>query len=99
MGLGLDRETGGTGAFRVGASSAGATTPQLYFGKGLGDFDIGYLRPLAITTCSAVQLADSASRPDTLNNGFPIEYSIPYLQSKVQSFDFARCSSPDGETS
>jgi len=27
----------------------GATAPTLYFGKGLGDLPIGYLRPLAIT--------------------------------------------------
>jgi hypothetical protein len=87
MSVGLDRETGGTGAFRVGASPSGATTPQIYFGKGFGDLDIGYLRPLAVTTFSAVQLADTAPRPDVVNNGFVVEYSIPYLQSKVQSFD------------
>jgi hypothetical protein len=87
MSLGLDRETGGTGATRVGAFPSGATTPQLYFGKGLGDLDIGYLRPLAVTTFSAVALADTAPRPDVINNGFTVEYSIPYLQSKVQSFD------------
>jgi hypothetical protein len=87
MTLALDREMGGTGAGRVGASPSGATAPQLYFGKGLGDLDIGYLRPLAVTTFSAVALADTAPRPDIVNNGFSVEYSIPYLQSKVQSFD------------
>lgn len=87
MTLGLDRETGGTGATRVGAASSGATTPQLYFGKGLGDLDIGYLRPLAITTFSGVTLADTAPRPDVVSNGFAVDYSIPYLQSKVRSFD------------
>jgi len=87
MTLGLDRETGGTGAVRVGASSSGATTPQLYFGKGMGDLDIGYLRPFAITTFSAVTLADTAPRRDVVSNGFAVEYSIPYLQSKVRSFD------------
>lgn len=87
MTLGLDRETGGTGAARVGSSPSGATTPQIYFGKGLGDLDIGYLRPLAITTFSGVGLADTAPRPDVVSNGFAIEYSIPYLESKVRSFD------------
>ena len=85
--LGLDRETGSTGAFRVGASLSGATTPQLYFGKGLGDLDIGYLRPLAVTGFAGMQVADAAPRPDLTTNGFVVEYSIPYLQSKVQSFD------------
>jgi hypothetical protein len=85
--LGLDRETGGTGAGRVGASPSGATTPRVYFGKGFGDWDIGYLRPLAITGLAGVQIADTAPRPNLITTGFVIEYSIPYLQSKVQSFD------------
>ena len=49
--VGVDRQFGGTGAGRVqrrGFSGVGATTPSIYFGKGLGDLDIGYLRPLAI---------------------------------------------------
>jgi hypothetical protein len=87
MSLGLDRETGGTGAARVGSSSSGATTPQIYFGKGMGDLDIGFLRPFAITTFNAVTLADTAPRPDVVNNGFTVEYSIPYLESKVQAID------------
>jgi hypothetical protein len=87
MTLGLDREIGGTGAVRVGASPSGATTPQLYFGKGMGDLDIGYLRPLAVTTFSALTFADTAPRPDMVSNGFAVEYSIPYLQSKVRSYD------------
>jgi len=87
LSLGLDRETGGTGAVRVGGDPSGATTPRVYFGKGLGDLDIGYLRPLAITGLTGVQLADAAPRPDLETTGFVVEYSIPYLQSKVQSFD------------
>jgi hypothetical protein len=87
MTLGLDRETGGTGALRVGSSPSGATTPQLYFGKGLGDLDIGYLRPLAVTTFNAVTVADAAPRPDIVSNGFTVEYSMPYLQSKVDALD------------
>ena len=85
--LGLDREFGGTGATRVGAFSAGATTPRVYFGKGLGDLDIGYLRPLAVAGLLGHQIADSRPRPDLVTLGFVIEYSIPYLQSKVQSFN------------
>jgi hypothetical protein len=87
MSLGLDRETGGTGAARVGAFPSGATTPQIYFAKGMGDLDIGYLRPFAVTTYNGVTFADTAPRPDLVNNGFTVEYSIPYLESKVQAFD------------
>ena len=87
MSLGLERETGGTGAKRVGSSPSGATAPQIYLAKGLGDLDIGYLRPLAVTTFNSVSFADTAPRPDVVNNGFTVEYSIPYLQSKVQALD------------
>jgi len=87
MSLGLERETGGTGATRVGASPSGATAPQIYLAKGMGDLDIGYLRPLAVTSFNSVSLADTAARPDTVNNGFTVEYSLPYLESKVQALD------------
>ncbi len=85
--LGLDREWGGTGAHRVGAFASGATTPRVYFGKGLGDLDIGFLRPLAVAGLAGYQIADSPPRPDLVTAGFVVEYSLPYLQSKVQSFD------------
>ncbi|HVC51252.1 MAG TPA: hypothetical protein VND87_04450 [Stellaceae bacterium] len=85
--FGLDRETGGTGAVRVGASPSGATTPRVYFGKGFGDLDIGYLRPLAVEGLAGMQFADTAPRPDIATAGFVVEYSIPYLEAKVQNVD------------
>lgn len=85
--LGLDREFGGTGALRVGAFSAGATTPRVYFGKGLGDLDIGDLRPLAIAGLAGYQIGDARPRPNLVTAGLVVEYSIPYLQSKVRSLD------------
>jgi len=85
--IGLAREFGDTGARRVGASPAGATTPQVFFGKGLGDLDIGYLRPIAVTGYASYQAADSRPRPDLALGGLTVQYSIPYLQSKVQSLD------------
>ena len=57
----------------------------MYFGKGLGDLDIGYLRPLAITGLVGYQIADMPPCPDLVTAGFVVEYSIPYLESKVQS--------------
>jgi hypothetical protein len=88
--LGVDRQFGGTGAGRVqrpGFSGVGATTPSFYFGKGLGDLDIGYLRPLAVSGTFGYLIADQSPRPDVVMAGFAIEYSIPYLQSKVRAFD------------
>jgi hypothetical protein len=88
--VGVDRQFGGTGAGRVqrrGFRDVGATTPSIYFGKGLGDLDIGYLRPLAISGTFGYLIADKSPRPDVATAGFAIEYSIPYLQSKVRAFD------------
>jgi hypothetical protein len=88
--LGVDRQFGGTGAGRVqrrGFSGIGATTPGFFFGKGLGDLDIGYLRPLAIEGTFGYLIADKSPRPDIVTSGFAIEYSIPYLESKVRAFD------------
>jgi hypothetical protein len=65
----------------------GATTPSIYFGKGLGDLDIGYFRPLAIAGTFGYLIADRSPRPDVAMPGFAIEYSIPYLESKVRAFD------------
>ena len=84
--LGVNREWGGTGARPTGAR-VGATEPRVYFGKGLGDLDLGYLRPLAITGFLGYQFSDAQPRPDLVRAGFAVQYSIPYLQSKVRSFD------------
>jgi len=85
LSAGVDREFGGTGARGIGADPHGATTPTLYFAKGLGDLDIGYLRPLAVTGTLGYQVADAAPRGDTVVTGIALEYSIPYLESKVAS--------------
>jgi hypothetical protein len=88
--VGVDRQFGGTGAGRVqrrGFSGVGATAPSVYFGKGLGDLDIGYLRPLAISGTFGYLIADKSPRSDVATAGFAVEYSIPYLQSKVRAFD------------
>jgi hypothetical protein len=84
--LGVDREWGATGANGI-ASRKGATEPRVYFGKGLGDLDIGYLRPLAVTGFLGYLAADAPPRPDLARAGIALQYSIPYLQSKVQSSD------------
>ena len=95
--VGADREWGGTGAAGVGASSSGAFTPAVYFGKGMGDIAVPWLRPFAVTGNFAYSLADTGRRADRIVTGAAIEYSIPYLESKVAAADlpdFVRALTP-----
>ncbi len=85
--FGAAHEFGGTGTRRIGAPSNGGTlVPTTFFAKGLGDLPIGYLRPLALQGFATYRIA-SGSAPDNFLGGLAVEYSIPYLQSKVQAFD------------
>ena len=63
MSVGVIREFARTGAngtngAALGNDDSGSTTPTFYFGKGLGDLPIGYLRPLAITGTFGYRIAD-----------------------------------------
>ena len=88
LAVGVEREFGGSGAGRVGASSTGATQPIVTFGKGLGDLDIGYLRPLAVSGFAGYQASDDAHvRASQFVFGAALEYSIPYLESKVAALN------------
>jgi hypothetical protein len=83
--IGGEWEIGGTGATRVGADSASTFSPTIYFGKGLGDLPdaLKYDRPFALTGTLAEDLPNSAD-PDSLEWGFALEYSLPYLSSQVK---------------
>jgi hypothetical protein len=97
---GIDWDIGGTGARRVGAESFSTITPGVFFGKGFGDLpaDMKYLRPIAITGQVGVGIPTRSStttigdegdidverNPHTLEWGFSIQYSLPYLQSFVE---------------
>lgn len=97
LSLGVVREFGGTGAEGVGASGLGATTPTVFLGKGLGDVAPPYLRPLAVIGNFGYSKADGAPRPDLFTGGFALEYSIPYLESKVAAValpEFVRALTP-----
>ena len=100
MSAGIDWDIGGTGTRRVGAESFSTITPGIFFGKGFGDLspDMKFLRPLAVTGLVGVGIpsrsstttisdgggADIERHPHTLEWGFSIQYSLPYLQSFVQ---------------
>jgi hypothetical protein len=86
LSVGVQREFGGTGDQAVGAQKHGATTPGVTFGKGLGDVPIGYWRPLAITGFAGYEIGEGA-RPNVFQAGFSVQYSIPYLVSKVANVD------------
>jgi hypothetical protein len=83
--VGGEWEIGGTGSKQVGADTANTFTPTLYFGKGFGDLptSLTWLRPGAITGTVGEDLPASAA-PNSLEWGFALEYSLPYLQSQVK---------------
>ncbi len=56
--LGITREIGGSGTDHIGADHYGSTTPNLYFGKGLGDLPASILRPFAVTGELSYTIAD-----------------------------------------
>jgi hypothetical protein len=82
-----DKEFGAMGPGLPSVSRSGSVMPTVYFGKGLGDLDIGYFRPLALIGMARYEAGDGSRHPDRLVAGAAVQYSIPYLQAKVESFD------------
>ncbi len=102
LSVGVERDLARTGA--NGSNGAvldnddtGSTTPLVYFGKGLGDLPIGWLRALAVTGEFGYQIADTRLKVQPtsasgFNNGtsnawtggLSVQYSIRYLQSQVK---------------
>ena len=58
LSLGVIRTFPRTGSYNIDNNDIGSTTPIFYFGKGLGDLPIGYVRPVAITGTLGYQFAD-----------------------------------------
>jgi hypothetical protein len=78
----------GTGNNNVDSSRQSATQPAMTFGKGFGDVPIEALRPFAVTGFVGYQIAEgSGTRPNQINTGFSLQYSVPYLVSKVTPLD------------
>jgi hypothetical protein len=98
MSAGVNIEWGGSGVQGVGAERFTVYTPTFYFGKGLGDLPVGWLRPFAMTGQVGYAIPGSTSSttvdPDTgdvgtdfhprvLMWGGTIQYSLPYLKAAV----------------
>ena len=96
--VGLNIEWGGSGAQDVGADRFTTYTPTFYFGKGLGDIPVNWIRPFAITgqvgyaipsSSSTVTVDPDSGDVDTEYNprvlvwGASLQYSMPYLKSAV----------------
>lgn len=79
----LEREFGATGTLHAGASPTGATTGWLFFGKGFGTAAADSLKPIAISGALGYQLGDTNGRPDLIEAGIAIEYSLPYFSAAV----------------
>ena len=78
----------GTGNNNVDSLRQSATQPAMTFGKGFGDVPIEALRPFAVTGFVGYQIAEgSGTRPNQINTGFSLQYSVPYLVSKVTPLD------------
>jgi len=100
LSAGVDWDIGGSGSKRVGAESFSTLTPALFFGRGFGDLpeSMKFIRPLAVTGLVGIGIptrsstisrgdegeADVERHPHTLQWGFAVQYSLPYLQSFVQ---------------
>jgi hypothetical protein len=96
LAAGIDVEWGGTGARRVGAEDVTTIAPTLYFGRGLGDAPIDWLRPFAVTGSLAyvqgVQDRTDAGEavPHSVSYGFTLQYSLPYLATQVHDYGWPR---------
>jgi hypothetical protein len=102
LSVAVNHEFGGTGDQNVGSLKQSATQPAMTFAKGLGDLPIGYWRPLAVTGFTGYQIGQGAPRPNIVNAGFSVQYSIPYLVSKVANVElpsFVRGLTPITEVS
>ena len=66
------------------ARRRGQPQPAVLFGKGLGDATASWLRPLAVTGFAGFQLGEG-TRPNLVNLGLGLQYSLPYLVSKVSA--------------
>jgi hypothetical protein len=82
----VDRQFGRTGDGRVNSPDLSTTQPSMTFAKGLNELPFPFARPFAITGFAGYQIAD-AGRSNMVNAGLSLQYSFPYLVSKVEVID------------
>ncbi len=92
LSVGGEADLGGTGSKALGVESYTTYTPTIYFGKGFGDLPdtLKYVKPVALTGTVGVSIpgesanSDGSFNSDSLELGFALEYSLPYLQQHVE---------------
>ena len=84
LAVGVDVDVGGTGSRRVDAESFSAVAPAIYYSKGFGNAANPWLRPFAITTQFAPTFPTRTGEPQTIEWGFTLQYSLPYLEDFVK---------------
>ncbi|MDR3521697.1 MAG: hypothetical protein P4L54_08790 [Acidocella sp.] len=80
---------GGTRGFDTGYDT---TTLSAYFGKGLGDIPLAPIRPFAVTGeldyhIPSTGPASGYGNINTWSGGLTLQYSIPYLQAQIMSYN------------
>jgi hypothetical protein len=78
----------GTAGFEDGYNT---TTLSGYFGKGLGDVPVDFIRPFGITGELDYNLPNTGNAQgyggiNTIDGGLTLQYSIPYLQSQIKDY-------------
>jgi len=81
----VEQNFGATGDKNLKGYQTSFTQPGITFAKGFGDLPISYLQPLAITGFTGYEIGEA--RANQFNAGFSVQYSIPYLVSKVAPVD------------
>jgi hypothetical protein len=84
LAVGLDADLGGTGSERVGAESFSTFAPAVYYSKGFGRARANWRRPFAVTAQAAPTFSSDGDEPHTIEWGFTVQYSLPYLEDFVK---------------
>jgi hypothetical protein len=98
LSVGGEIDLGDTGSKALGVDSFTTYTPTVYFGKGFGDLpdSLAPLKPFALTGTVGVaipgqsQNQDGSTNSDSLQLGFALEYSLPYLEQHVKDIGLPR---------